>query len=345
MGVFAPYDVATGLAMAPRWLWPTSAGLERMDRAQLHGGTLGDGPRLVFAGDLMPLRGWAVPEVDPAIRAVVASADVFVANCEGPVSEKPARTGVPGFRRERATVAWLRDVLAALGADSGRTVLSVANNHALDRGRAAFERTVALLRDEGVTVTGTGDKAPIVSVGGQPAAFIGWTEWMNRDDGVGPTRGDAVRELAIDARSAAATVVGLPHWGLEMSHVPRDAELETARSLVEAGVDLVCGHHPHVVQPMQQVEDALCAYSLGSLTGPASFLPAAARLSGLLTVALAPGDGRLSGWRLHPVVQVGHGRRRRLAPLSQDRDPGARRRRAMIDRLFSPPGAGVRPAP
>ena len=115
MGVFAPYDVATGLAMAPRWLWPTSAGVDRMNRAPLYGGTMGDGPRLVFAGDLMPLRGWAVPDVDPRIRAVVALADVFVANCEGPVSEKPARTGVPGFRRERATVAWLRDVLAALG--------------------------------------------------------------------------------------------------------------------------------------------------------------------------------------------------------------------------------------
>lgn len=293
----------------------------------------------MFAGDLMPLAGWSVPDVAPELRQVVERADWFLANCEGPLCRQPDRTGVPGFQRERATVDWLEAVLDRLGARRDRTVLTVANNHALDRGEAGYARTVDLLAGMGVRVTGTlqtGAATPaLVDAGNLRLAVVAWSEWMNRA-GTGPARWRHIRDREPgELRSGADVLIGLPHWDLEMAHVPSRRTVARAGALLEAGFDLLVGHHPHVLQPIVHGPDGLCAHSLGSLTGPASWLPASARLAGLLEVGLDQECRSLCGHRLHLVCQLGRGGRRRLAPLEADAGAGSARRRQAVARLFS----------
>jgi len=327
-----PYPVGVALAMLPRWVRPRAGGLSRVVRATAAAGTLGGGPRLVLAGDLMPLRGWAAPEVAPAIRELVGRADWFLANCEGPLTVSPERSGVPGFRRERATAAWVTEMLDRLGARPESTVLSVANNHALDHGSRGFARTVERLGALGIRAVGSlegGGVAPaVIPAGGGRVAVVAWTEWMNRRGSGGPARWQHVRHRSrAELARGADVLVGMPHWDLEMSHVPCPRTMSSARELREQGFDLVVGHHPHVVQPLAGDPASLCAFSLGSLAGPASWLPATARLAGLLEVGLDDTAGRVCGYRLHLVCQLGHGARRRLVPLDEDRGGGAALRR------------------
>ncbi len=327
-----PYPVAVGLAMLPRWVRPRAGGLGRVVRAPAAAGVVGDGPRVVIAGDLMPLTGWAVPEVAPSIRNLVGGADWFLANCEGPVSRSPERTGVPGYRRERATASWLTEVLDRLGARPGSTVLSVANNHAMDRGATGFLRTLETLEGLGIRPAGTleGERAvpAVIRAGRIRLAVLAWTEWMNRRGPGGPARWEHVRgrhghELAGEAE----VVVGMPHWDLEMSHVPCRRTVSRARELRGRGFGLVAGCHPHVIQPLGGDARSPCAFSLGSLVGPASWLPATARLAALLEVGLDDTAARVCGYRLHLVCQLGRGAGRRLVPIDEDGGGGAALRR------------------
>jgi poly-gamma-glutamate synthesis protein (capsule biosynthesis protein) len=77
-------------------------------------------------------------------------------------------------------------------------------------------------------------------------------------------------EARQDVRRLAATVdyviVSL-HWGEEFVDRPSTAEVEHARSLIDAGADLLVGHHPHVVRPLERHGKGLIAYSLGNFVG------------------------------------------------------------------------------
>jgi poly-gamma-glutamate synthesis protein (capsule biosynthesis protein) len=80
---------------------------------------------------------------------------------------------------------------------------------------------------------------------------------------------DGIRRLVTAARRAVDVVVVSVHWGAEFDPVPTDRQRELASAAVEAGADLVVGHHPHVLQPIEVTtkptgRTALVAYSLGN---------------------------------------------------------------------------------
>ena len=54
------------------------------------------------------------------------------------------------------------------------------------------------------------------------------------------------------------------HWGREYTHVPTDLEVKTATFLAEQDVDIIIGTHPHVIQPVEWIDDTLVFYSLGN---------------------------------------------------------------------------------
>jgi poly-gamma-glutamate capsule biosynthesis protein CapA/YwtB (metallophosphatase superfamily) len=80
-----------------------------------------------------------------------------------------------------------------------------------------------------------------------------------------------LKRAAREARaSGAELVIASVHWGAEYWRVPHPAQVDSARRIVAAGVDLLIGHHPHVLQPIERRRtadgrDTLIAYSLGNL--------------------------------------------------------------------------------
>lgn len=203
--------------------------------------------------------------------------------------------------------------------------VSLANNHTLDFGAEGLLDTLDALREAGVAWAGAGRDqaeafAPAVWVrGGVRLALLAfgdlapvgreyhglWRAGPNQP-GIAPTEPvEAVLAAIRSARAGADIVIVSFHWGLEYQPVTRQ-QRQLGRAAVEAGADLVFGHHPHVPQGVELHQGRPILYSLGNLV----FHPfqAAAR-DMLAAVVRFERQGDL-GWRptlveLHPLYNDG----------------------------------------
>jgi len=209
-------------------------------------------------------------DVEPLLRG----ADIAFANLETPVAP---RTGQPGRPFQFNGPEGLPAALRA----SGFTVLATANNHAYDQGAAGVAETLERLEAERLVPVGSGrtreaaETARVVTVKGLKVAFLGFTDLFNvnlnrRPDQpwVRPLDPAAAAQAVRAARAGADAVVVSLHWGTEYSHEPTARQREVAGLLAEAGADLILGHHPHVLQPVELLGQGgrrtLVAFSMGN---------------------------------------------------------------------------------
>ncbi len=200
--------------------------------------------------------------------------DLAFANLETPVAPTSGRPGIPfQFNAPEALPRALRA--------GGFTVLSTANNHAFDQGPKGVRETLQRLRAERLVAVGSGeDRASaealqVLERQGYRVAFLAFTDLFNLDlnrratePWVRPLDLEPALQAVREARRQADLVVVSIHWGNEYQHTPTRRQRDIARALVGAGCDLLLGHHPHVLQPVELVEGegrkALVAFSLGN---------------------------------------------------------------------------------
>jgi poly-gamma-glutamate synthesis protein (capsule biosynthesis protein) len=250
------------------------------------------------------------------IADLLAEPDLMFANLETPIAP-----GTAGGTREYVFNA-PQDAAAALR-DVGVDVVSVANNHAFDQGRAGFEETLRRVQQAGLAAVGAGPEGrasgPVrLTAGGLTVAFLGYATFFNADGNACPRaaagappclqaslldRARAIEDVRAAAATADAVVVSI-HWGVEYEPQPRAEDVELAHRLVDAGALVVLGHHPHVLQPVElyRAPDGrvgVVAYSLGNFVsnqsrnyvfGVTPEKVAATRDGALLRVALARRD-------------------------------------------------------
>jgi poly-gamma-glutamate synthesis protein (capsule biosynthesis protein) len=243
--------------------------------------------------------------------AELMRSDLVVGNLETPlVRTLPASSPVGTRYGFGADAALARHLLPA-----GFHALGLANNHAYDMLAAGLAETPAILTELGIVPLGAAggdDDGSLVRVEtiereGWRVAFLAVTTQTN----VAPPPGlpplpllptveleAALMPLVEDARVAHDLVVVLVHWGTEYADEPDWVQQQAARALVEAGADLVIGHHPHVLQGIERHGHGLIAYSLGNfLFENVKEIP---RLSGVLRVRY-DGRGCLEAVVLHPA--------------------------------------------
>jgi poly-gamma-glutamate synthesis protein (capsule biosynthesis protein) len=208
------------------------------------------------------------------VAPILRGADLAFANLETPVAPTSGRPGVPLQFNAPASLP------GALRA-SGFTVLSTANNHAFDQGKRGLHETLERLRAERLVAIGSGEdrgRAEALQVlerQGLRVAFLGFTDLFNLDlnrratePWVRPLDLDPALQAVREARTQADLVVVSVHWGNEYQHRPTKRQRDIARALVAAGCDVILGHHPHTLQPVELLEangrKALVAYSLGN---------------------------------------------------------------------------------
>jgi poly-gamma-glutamate synthesis protein (capsule biosynthesis protein) len=272
-----------------------------------------------------------VPRVDERLRRLIDSADFVIGNCEAPVTRAHlSPTASYRFRFEMAA-EYLHALLEGLGMRPGRCALSVANNHIGDQGPRGLRETLERLWGLGVIPLGarTADGLTAqVEVRGVKLAIVAWTHWMNQevfegDDGVGRVEevdgipGRAWSEAK--ERLGADCLIGTPHWDYEFCHFPAQSTRALAGRMIERGFDLIVGHHPHVLQPIEWLAGGICMYSVGNANGPRSLLLRRySKLFGAFEIELVPtgpSRGRVAAYRLHPFVQRAHGATVYLTPL------------------------------
>ena len=248
-------------------------------------------PRLGFIGDLaMTLlvghyldevgRGRKVPpQVVPGfpfqdVADHLRALDLVVGNLECVLSDRGQRaTDHNPFRCSLRTPEVLRD--------AGIDLVSVANNHALDYGKAGFDDTVRRLERSGMpfigheTMLGRASSALVRVVGGRRIALLGYT-----------MPGPAALVDVSRAHAAADLVVVFNHWGGENVAAPTPGQRSIGRQLVDAGADLVVGTHAHVLQPLEWYRGRLIAYGLGNFVFDAMFDSEAHRVGALLELEL-----------------------------------------------------------
>lgn len=195
-------------------------------------------------------------------------------------------------------------ILKELGTD----IVTLANNHALDYGRTAFEDTLETLDQAGIQRIGGGysiseASAPAVcTVNGQRFAIFGATrvspsaDWYagESQSGLFQTYDPAKLNAAIqEARKSCDHVIVFVHWGIEKNETPEEYQRSLARGYIDAGADLVVGCHPHVLQGFEYYKGVPIIYSLGNYlfdnrTGQTVLLEAGFSDENPPTVSLVP---------------------------------------------------------
>ena len=217
------------------------------------------------------------------VARYIKSADVAVINQESQIAGDAAKIG--GYPRFN-TPSQMGDDLISLGFD----VITTANNHMLDRYFEGMVNTVQLVDDHGFDHGGANrtpeekDRPVVVTVNDIRVGMLCYTELTNAmDDYFSPEaeaygvnymcRADYAADVQRLRDAGAEVVLAMPHWGEEYWRRPEPNTVEQAKRLVAAGVDVILGGHPHMVQPVAfveaqagdgQVRRGLVAYSLGN---------------------------------------------------------------------------------
>jgi poly-gamma-glutamate synthesis protein (capsule biosynthesis protein) len=208
------------------------------------------------------------------IAPLLRSADVAWVNLESPLTT--ISDPWPG-----KDVHFQGDPRLAAGlADAGVDLVNMANNHAVDQGPAGLLDSIRRLERAGVAVVGAGRndaaaRRPVIvrTSAGATVGFLGFTDiiWPGYAAGVGPGVATASPDMARVERTIRELkrrvdyVVVCFHWGIEYTDAPIASQVAEAHAAIDAGADLVIGHHPHVLQGVQLYRGRLIAYSLGDL--------------------------------------------------------------------------------
>lgn len=206
------------------------------------------------------------------VRAAVSTVDLAICHLETPVGNPEGPfTGYPIFEVPPQVIPALRE--------TGYDACSTASNHSLDRGETGIRRTLDALDAAGVAHSGTHRSAAehatptIVTAKGVRVGLLSYTfsfnglirppdkPWLANDLNAAAILAEAGR---VRAAGAEIVIVSL-HWGDEYRHSAGDGQVTLARQLLGSpDIDLILGHHAHVVQPFERVGDKWVAYGLGN---------------------------------------------------------------------------------
>lgn len=235
--------------------------------------------RIAAVGDIM-LGGTAAPELVrygydypfEQAREFLRGAHAVFGNLEGPLTDAGEAAGGKQYVFRSPP-----DKVAPALARAGFNVLSLANNHIMDYGRAGLDDTIAALRRAGIRPVGAGAdvdaaRRPIwIEAEGIRVAFLAYSltfpeEFWATAERPGTAFGHEhhLRADIAAAREHADIVIVSFHWGREGATELRDYQTHLGHAAIDAGAAAVLGHHPHILQAVERYRDGVILYSLGN---------------------------------------------------------------------------------
>lgn len=208
---------------------------------------------LALLGDVMLGR-----DVHPSVQTFaylepyLKSADLALANLESPLSNAPAETQSKyQLCAKPESVRYLTE--------AGFDLLSLANNHRLDCGEKGLAETQATLTEAGLGFIGPGLEPVYRQINGIKLAFLAFDATSGLDI-------ESAAEAVRSAHETGSVVIVSLHWGLEYQSGASSEQKEIATQLAEAGAALIWGQHPHVLQPVEWINNhkTLVLYSMGN---------------------------------------------------------------------------------
>jgi len=206
------------------------------------------------------------------IRDYLKSADLVFGNLETPITEGPE---IPDFEMVFRSNPGTEQTLK----QAGFSVLSLANNHTPNFGEQGLKDTFNYLAEVGIKFVGAGNNEqeanqPVyIETKGIKFAFLAYNdtdivpasyEATNSHAGTAFMRTEKMAEAVKEAKQKTDFVIISMHAGIEYTDKPNDSQVNFAHAAIDAGADLVIGHHPHVVQTMEKYKGKYIFYSLGN---------------------------------------------------------------------------------
>ena len=226
-------------------------------------GPISDRARFEGGWDFTPMFQWVAP--------ILRAADLAVCHVESPLS--PDNTGLASYPR-----FLVPNQLADAIRSSGYDTCSLASNHAVDWGLTGVAGTIEALDRLGVAHSGMArspeerERLNLLQVRGATVAHLSYSRISNVALPAGQPHltnlisEQAIREEARRARRAGADFIILSlHWGWEFRSLPNPYQADLGpRLLSSPDIDLILGHHAHVVQPVAEIDGEYLAYGLGN---------------------------------------------------------------------------------
>ena len=230
---------------------------------------LGDHPLCAGFGTHSRCRRKAPGFAFDRVAGVLRGADIVFGNLECTLSEHGLQPDDYHSMQMRGAPSYVGGLRGA-----GFNVLNMANNHSMQHGTEPFLETVSMLRQAGIAVCGvnTSDHrrcAPaIVEASGLKVAFLACSmrprQYFTRDPLYSEGYLESLAEDVAAARRTADAVVVSLHWGDEFIERPSPEEVAFAHRVMDAGADLIVGHHPHVLRGVERYGRGHVVYSLGN---------------------------------------------------------------------------------
>ena len=224
------------------------------------------GVKLVFWGDTLLEKSLFDNE---EVLEIANEADLVSFNLETVISNNALKKSDKAYNfiaREDALLK-LKDAIKT------PTLVNIANNHMLDFGSEGLYDTIDLLKKNNIDFVGLSifgkKKSGVVfkDINGKRIAFIGAyrSSYLSNDKGEGFTNIDQslIDKTKLAKKMSDYLVVHL-HWGEELSLSQNPNQVKIAKSLVDVGVDVIIGHHPHVIQNSEVYKKGFISYSLGN---------------------------------------------------------------------------------
>lgn len=186
------------------------------------------------------------------VKDIFSTDDLTIANFEGTLTDSD--------EREDKTFAFKAPASYASILTGGSVeAVNTANNHSHDYGDQSFDDTLAALDDAGIVHFGY-DETAVMDVKGIKVGLVGIYELYDHLEREQQLK-DNIAKVKADG---AQLIIVIFHWGNETETVPDSNQTTLGRIAIDEGADLVCGHHPHVLQGIETYKGRNIVYSLGN---------------------------------------------------------------------------------
>ena len=186
------------------------------------------------------------------VKDIFSADDLTIANFEGTLTDSEER-------EEKQFAFKAPAEFSSILSDGAVEAVTLANNHSHDYGEQGFADTLAALDQEGITHFGY-DETAVIEVKGIKVGLVGIYELKDHLDRTEQLKQNIAK---VKEQGAVITIV-IFHWGNEKEEIPDSNQTTLGRLAIDEGADLVCGHHPHVLQGIEEYKGKNIVYSLGN---------------------------------------------------------------------------------
>ena len=196
------------------------------------------------------------------VRDILLSDNLTIVNFEGTLTNT---TYVPSSKKNNEFLFNISPSSVSVLCNNGIEAVSLENNHVMDHGEEGYEDTKNTLRSAGIIYSNS-EEIGIFEYQGIQVAMLSYLciDRYGKPFGDYPTFEEKVAADIAAAKQYYPLVIVSFHWGTEAKYVPTNNQIRLGRMAVDSGADLVIGHHPHRIQPIEFYNGSYICYSLGN---------------------------------------------------------------------------------